>query len=109
MGRTLALALVWMLVAAPAVAQSRPLSEIAADLERLVAELRGTAPTPTPPPGAIVKVKAGGNIQLAVRSLLPTGGVVELAPGNYAGPLVLPARPATAPIIMIRPSSVLPD
>lgn len=86
-------------------AQDRPLSAIAADLERLALELRthGTDPSPT------VSVPAGGDIAAAVTALSSTGGVVQLQPGAVYPPFFAPARAAGAPTITIRTNTTLAD
>lgn len=102
--RKLFTALVLSLVATTAVAQTRPNAEIAADLERLAAELRGPAPVTVIPAATTAELRA------AATQLSASGGVIELTAGvSYPGPIALPKRPAGSPFIDIRSSAALPE
>lgn len=77
---------------------------VAADLRRL-ADILDARIAP-----AVVQLPAGGNLRDAVNSVSqsPTGAVIELQPGIYPGPVVLPSRPVGSPVIVIKTAGGIP-
>lgn len=76
-------------------AQTRPLSEILADLEKVVSEMRGviTNPPPNLPPPptnpSVIHVPAGGNLAAAIAAA-PSCATITLEPkGVYTGNFIL--------------------
>jgi hypothetical protein len=66
---------------------------------------------PKPEPGhVVIPVACGESVQDAYDTLLPTGGVLKLAPGVHRGDLKLAARPTDARLIIFTSDSEnLPD
>lgn len=87
------------------------LDGIVANAEEARAVLDSVLIVPKPEPGTdVIHVKVGESVQAAYDTLLPTGGVIRLAPGTHRGDLQLAERPTNAKqITFTSDSENLPD